>query len=213
MKASNYEIPSSLDALKDEVARRVSDTYRFEHTLSVCAECLAIAEFFDISESDRHRLAVAALLHDIAKGLETSEYVALDKKYSIGYTDDDLASPAVLHAKAGASIVQNELASYSDVEIISAIASHTTGAENMSLIAKILFVADYTEPTRKWEACRSARLSLHSSLQDGGSDPYAVLDKAILSILESTILHLEENGKKVHPDTAKCQEFILKTIE
>ena len=208
-----YEIPKALESLSGEVSRRISDLCRYEHTLAVVSESLAITEFFDISDADRHRLAVAALLHDIAKGLSVEEYVALDKKYSIGYTDDDFASPAVLHAKAGASIAKNEFADVCDSEIISAIASHTTGGENMSLLAKILFVADYTEPTRKWDACKNARASLHSSLSKDGNDPCIVLDKAILGILDSTIEHLEKSGKKVHPDTAKCKEFILKTIE
>lgn len=206
------EISPSHTDLAKKVSRRINDTYRFEHTLSVTRECSVLAEIFSLSSEDTERLFTAALLHDIAKGLSLEEYLAFDKKYSIGFTKGDLESPAVLHAKAGAAVAQNEFSDICDETVVTAIRQHTTGDENMSLISKLLFLADYIEPTRSWESCKATRERFYSKMRTLG-EPIRVLDETILEILESTETHLKESGKKVHPDAARCKDFILKTIE
>ena len=198
--------------LAKTVAQMMTDPFRFEHTLSVEKECSALAEIFSLSSEDAKRLSTAALLHDIAKGLSLEEYLALDKKYSIGFTKDDLESPAVLHAKAGAAIAQNEFSYICDETVITAIRQHTTGDENMSLISKLLFLADYIEVGRRWESCKTARERFYSNVE-ASDDKIRVLDETLLEILESTEEHLSESGKKVHPDAARCKDFILKAIE
>lgn len=200
----------SLEPLKDEISRRISDSYRLAHTLSVARECLALADIFALSEDEKKQIAVASLLHDIAKGLSLDEFKALDEKYSIGFTSADFLSPAVLHAKAGAKIAELEFADYTDREICAAIEAHTTGGENMSIIAKLLFIADYIEPTRKWEICKETREAFYRDLKQGGADACRVLDSAMIKILDQTARHLEETGRPVHPDSVKCKDFILK---
>lgn len=200
----------SLVPLKDEISRRISDSYRLAHTFSVARECLALADIFALSEYEKKQIVVASLLHDIAKGLSSDEFKALDKKYSIGFTNDDFASPAVLHARAGAKIAELEFADYTDREICKAIEAHTTGGENMSLMAKLLFIADYIEPTRKWDICKETRESFYRDLTKVGADVCRVLDSAIIKILDQTARHLEETGRPIHPDSVKCKDFILK---
>ncbi len=206
------EIPASLNALTHEISRRISDTERFEHTLSVARECLAIAEIFGFDETDAKRLCTAAFLHDITKGMSLEEFLSLDKKYSVGFTKDDLSCPAVLHAKAGAKVAEREFSHYTDGEICTAIAQHTTGGENMSVMSKILFIADYIEPTRKWDICSRTREEFYRELASS-TDIFKTLDRTMIKILEQTEDHLRKNGKKVHPDAVKCKEFILKAIE
>ena len=214
MTDNNFSmLPDSLTALSDEISRRMTDVYRFKHTLSVTEECLFLADIFDLREHETRQSAICALLHDIAKGLSVEEFKALDEKYSIGFTDDDFASPAVLHAKAGARIAMYEFPEYSDRDICKAIAEHTTGGENMSLISKLLFIADYVEPTRKWEICQRTREAFHSELTRPNADIFRVLDDTVIKILDQTASHLEENGRAIHPDSIKCKDFILKTIE
>ncbi len=200
----------SLEPLKDEISRRISDSYRLAHTFSVARECLALADIFALSEYEKKQIVVASLLHDIAKGLSSDEFKALDKKYSIGFTNDDFASPAVLHARAGAKIAELEFADYTDREICKAIEAHTTGCENMSLMAKLLFIADYIEPTRKWDICKETREAFYRDLKQVGADTCRVLDSAMIKILDQTARHLEETGRPIHPDSVKCKDFILK---
>lgn len=213
IKNKIHEIPASLNTLTREISRRMTDTYRLQHTFSVASECLAMADIFSFNELDKKRVCTAALLHDIAKGLSIEQYLALDEKYDIGFTADDLDSPAVLHAKAGAKLSQHEFSDYVDSEICTAIAQHTTGAEDMSVIAKLLFIADYIEPSRKWEICRRTREYFYGELKKNGADIYKVLDSVMIKILTQTEEHLTKNGKKVHPDAIKCKDFILKPIE
>ncbi len=213
IKNEIHGIPDFLDALTGEISRRITDKYRLEHTFSVARECLALAEIFSFDKADKMRILISALLHDIVKGLSVEQYTSLDEKYSIGFTAHDLECPAVLHAKAGAKIAEYEFLDYVDDEICTAIAQHTTGAENMSIIAKLLFIADYIEPTRKWDICRRTRESFYSDLTKDRADIYRVLDGVIIKILLQTEAHLAENGRKVHPDAIKCKDFILKTIE
>ncbi len=207
-----YDIPPALDSLAHEISRRIADTYRFEHTLSVARECLALADIFAFNEYDKKRICIAALLHDVTKGLSIEEFSTLDEKYSIGFTVNDLESPAVLHAKAGAAVAEYEFAYCTDTEICKAISQHTTGAEDMSVMAKLLFVADYIEPSRKWDICRITREEFYRELASS-TDIFRTLDRTMIKILEQTEEHLRESGKKVHPDAAKCKDFILKTIE
>lgn len=208
-----FDTEPTLVSLKDEISRRIGDPYRLEHTLSVANECLALADIFGLSAYEKKQITVSALLHDIAKGLSLDEFKALDKKYSVGFNDDDFASPAVLHAKAGAKIAELEFAEYVNEDICKAIEMHTTGGENMSLIAKLLFIADYIEPTRKWDICRETRERFYFELGEVGADIYKVLDRTMIKILDQTAKHLEETGRAVHPDSVKCKDFILKTIE
>ncbi|MBE6608404.1 MAG: HD domain-containing protein [Ruminococcaceae bacterium] len=208
-----FDTEPTLITLKDEISLRISDKYRLEHTLSVANECLALADIFALSEYEKKQIAISALLHDIAKGLSPDEFKALDEKYSVGFTDDDFASPAVLHAKAGAKIAELEFARYADERVCKAIEAHTTGGENMSLMAKLLFIADYIEPTRRWDICKETRSCFYSELKRDGADIFKVLDRTVIKILDQTAKHLEETGRPVHPDSVKCKDFILKTIE
>ena len=201
-----HVLPSSLKGLTDEISRRMPDKTRFEHTISVAYECLSIAEYF--THIDTVELCKAALLHDVAKGLSIKEFEELDRKYSIGFTVHDLEAPAVMHAKAGAMIASREFSA--SVEVAKAIAEHTTGAPDMSLISKILFIADYVEVTRKWESCKQSRRELYLALEKEDSDPMLILDLTIVSIIDKTAAHIESTGRKVHPDSLLCKEFILK---
>ena len=205
-------IPVSHISLARELSLKISDPHRFEHTLSVARECAVLSEIFSLSSEDSDELYTAALLHDVAKGKQTHEYIELDKKYGVGFTKGDLESPAVLHAKAGAKIAETEFSNVCDDAVVTAIRQHTTGDADMSLISKLLFLADYIEPTRRWESCKKTRERFYAKIKSGKSVT-RVLDETILEILVSTEAHLKENGKKVHPNLTRCKDFILKTIE
>jgi HD superfamily phosphohydrolase len=167
----------SLVPLKDEISRRIGDSYRIEHTLSVACECLALADIFDLGEDEKKQIVIASLLHDIAKGLSTYEFKALDEKYSVGFTDDDFASPAVLHAKAGAKIAELEFADYSGKDICAAIETHTTGGENMSLMAKLSSSQIISSPRENGRYAKKRESLFTASLQRSALIPARYLTK------------------------------------
>jgi len=95
---------------------------------------------------DTEKVKIASLAHDIAREIETEKMIALaSKKFDI--ENWEKSYPLLLHGKAGAVLVA-ELFSVNDVDILEAIAWHTTGKPGMSDVAKIVFIADYIEPGR-----------------------------------------------------------------
>ena len=200
-----------LNNVKDEISRRISDSFRFEHTLAVNDECLLLADIFGLSDKEKTQLSLAALLHDVAKGLSIDEFRALDEKYRIGFTDDDFASPAVLHAKAGAKIAEYEFSEYTDRDICKAIREHTTGDENMSLISKLLFISDYIEETRTHSSCIEARNYFYQNINTA-DDKISVLNKTIIMSIDATLRFLIDRGSTIDIETINARNSVLREL-
>ena len=84
-----------------------------------------------------------------------------------------------------------------DEDIINAIIYHTTGRPGMSLLEKIVYIADYIEPGREQAPNLDEVRKL--SFQD--------LDEALLQILEDILVHLKESKKEIDPMTQMTYEF------
>ena len=127
-----------------EKLKKALDEPRYEHTIGVMytAGCMAMAHGFDV-----HKAMLAGLLHDCAKCLTHEERLALCEKHHVEVTDSELENKALLHAKAGAILAKVEY-DIEDLDVIHAIAVHTTGEQEMSTLDKIIYIADYIEPGR-----------------------------------------------------------------
>ena len=103
--------------------------------------------------ADEAKASIAALTHDYAKERPNDEFELIIRRDGF-----DLAllnyGNEIWHGLVGADIVQRELA-IDDEEILQAIRVHTTGAAKMSLLDKIIYVADYIEPGRDFPCERS----------------------------------------------------------
>ena len=120
------------------------DAPRYEHTIGVMytAGCMAMAHGYDVQKS-----MLAGLLHDCAKCMSHEERLLLCEKYQVEVSSSELENKALLHAKAGAILAKIEY-NIKDMEILHAIAVHTTGDVAMSTLDKIIYIADYIEPGR-----------------------------------------------------------------
>lgn len=120
------------------------DTERYQHTLGVMytAASLAMCHGEDIE----HAL-LAGLLHDCAKCIPGQEKIKLCKKYDLEVSAVEEKNPSLLHAKLGAYLAENKY-DITDPDILNAIKSHTTGRPGMTLLEKIIYIADYMEPGR-----------------------------------------------------------------
>ncbi|MBQ8288800.1 MAG: bis(5'-nucleosyl)-tetraphosphatase (symmetrical) YqeK [Clostridia bacterium] len=196
---------NDLTALEERIAKRL-DSFRFAHTLSVRDECLQLAELFELSERDTTLLAEAALLHDSTKALQIAEQATLAQILGIELTQDDLDSPATLHAITGAAMARVDFDA--PVAVTAAIACHTTGKENMTLFDKLLFLADYIEPTRKFEDCIRVRRYFYEESVDQPLEKR--LNATLLLAFDLTIAGLIEEGRPIHPQTIKSRNFLLK---
>lgn len=196
---------NNLTVVEARVAERL-DAYRMAHTLSVKDECLRLALLFALSEKETALLAEAALLHDSTKALQIAEQATLAQILGIELTQDDLDSPATLHALTGAAMARVDFDA--PIAVTAAIACHTTGKENMTLLDKLLFLADYIEPTRKFEDCIRVRRYFYEEAAEMPLEKR--LDTTLLLAFDLTVEGLIREGKPIHPQTIKSRNFLLK---
>ncbi len=175
------------------------DNKRFEHTLGVAYTAAALAMCNDV---DTEAAIVAGLLHDCAKCLSNEKKLSMCEKRNMKISNIERKNPSLLHAKVG-SVIALEEYHIEDMDIINAVLNHTTGRPGMSLLEKIIFVSDYIEPGRN----KAANLEYIRKLA------FQDLDKALLKILEDTLLYLEESEDDIDDMTQKTYDFYKEQIK
>lgn len=175
------------------------DAKRMEHTMGVYRECDWFAKLFGLSDEDRFSVCAAGLLHDITKRMTDTESVKYCEERGF-YLPLDV--PSVFHQYTGAPFAREVFGS--DIvndDVYSAILCHTTGKANMSLIDKMLFVADFTEAGRKYRSCAETREYLHKESEKiNKNDKTAMnrlLDDTVKHIIGFTMTYLIEKGRKM----------------
>lgn len=178
------------EELKTTIKEHLKQTlspHRYKHVLGVAqaARKLAAAYGGDVDQAE-----VAGLLHDAAKQMELPAMQKLAWK-SFGNTlpDTIVSIGSLLHGYAAVTIAKEQYG-IDDAELLAALAHHTTGAEHMGTLEKIIFVADYIEVNRDFDGVDKLR-------QAAAED----LDKAVLAGYDSTIFHLLEQGKTIYVGT------------
>lgn len=173
------------------------DSKRYEHTLGVAYTATALAM---CHECDIKRAEVAGLLHDCAKCIDNDKKLAMCIKYNIRINEIERNNPFLLHAKLGSFLAMKKYG-ITDKDVISAILNHTTGRPNMSLLEKIVYVADYIEPNRM-QAPNLAEIRKLAFID---------LDGAMLRILEDTLSYLDSVSIEIDPMTKKTYEYYSNT--
>ena len=171
--------------LLNEIKKRLSQ-YRFIHSINVADEAKRLALKYG---ADAEKAYTAGLAHDIMKDTPKEKQLELFEKYGVKLTDVELASPKTWHAMSGELFLRNELG-FTDSEILSAVRYHTTAKANMSLLEKVLYIADYTSAERDYEDVDVMRKKADSSLEE-----------AMLYGLQFTIDEMVREGRPVHPDS------------
>lgn len=199
-----------LNFLETQVAARVGEGSRMNHIRSVRDECARMAGLFGMNPAEKHDLCAAALLHDVTKPLDAAGQTALAAELGITLTQDDLDSPAVLHALTGAALSARDFPGYANPEVCRAIAAHTTGEAGMSLAGKLLFLADFIEPGRPYESCRSVRAAFYDGMESENREARLKrLDRTLIRVFDLTIGHLIAKREKIHPKTVISRNFLL----
>jgi predicted HD superfamily hydrolase involved in NAD metabolism len=170
---------------------------RYEHVISVRDTAVELAKHYG---ADPQKVNLAALLHDCAKWMSTSELYEAIKAYGIKLDNIERRNPSLLHSLVGAELAI-ALFDVDDPEILSAIRVHTTGSGDMTLIDKILYVADFAEPKRTHEGVAQVQeLAYHD------------LDRAVFEVARYKIEYLLEKGVVIHPDTIDAYNTALQEI-
>lgn len=173
------------------------DGKRYQHSLSVKETAKHMAKHFGV---DENKASIAGLVHDCAKGLNGYELINIVKKS--GYKVDEVSekSPQLLHGLAGAIIAKDTMG-IDDNEIFNAVAFHTTGRKNMTLLEKIIYLADYIEPLRRYSGVEEIR-----------ELTYKNIDKAMIKSFELTIKYIVERGQMLHINTVEARNYLLKIV-
>ena len=165
---------------------------RYQHTLRVEQLSVSLARLY--APKDYQSASIAALLHDNAKNIALDKQLKLCEKYypDMGLTMD---YPSILHAFAGAGEAKTHYPEISD-DIVNAICYHTTGRPGMSTLEKILYLADFIEPTRDFPGLEELRKLAYKDLND-----------AMALALSMSMGDLRRREREVYKDTLEAYNW------
>lgn len=182
-----------LEDIIETVKNRLSEK-RFFHSRCVMERAVEIAKKFGYDVATAAKVGIA---HDIAKEIPAEEKIKYVKENNIAIEEIELENPTLLHAKIGQDIAIKELGFTQ--EMARAIRAHTTGLENMSLLDKIIFVADRTSAERGFKDIDYINELLQKNI-----------DEAVLYILDKKIMLQIEKKAVMHPDSIIARNYLLK---
>lgn len=171
--------------------------HRYQHTLGVMETAISLARHY---RADEKKAELAAIFHDYAKfrPKEEMKRIIIDQ----GFPSDLLEyNPELWHAPVGAYLTKTE-AGITDREILDAIRYHTSGRPGMTLLEKIIYLADYIEPGRHFPGVDEVRELAQESL-----------DQALIKSLQNTIIFLLKKNQMVYPETFHTYNDLLKKQE
>ena len=175
------------------MVRRTLSPKRFLHTMNVKKLAVRMAQHYGV---DTEKAALAAVLHDSAKELPRTELLQIMQDNAIIKKSTQNRPEPVWHGICAAILAKTQW-NVQDEEILSAIACHTTGKENMSKLDKILFLADMTSAERDYPGVEELR-----SLEMRN------LDKAMIQALKMTISFVEQKNAIADPESAKALAWL-----
>ena len=177
----------------EDMVRRTLSPKRFQHTMNVKKLAVRMAQHYGV---DTEKAALAAVLHDSAKELPRTELLQIMQDNAIIKKGTQNRPEPVWHGICAAILAKTQW-NVQDEEILSAIACHTTGKENMSKLDKILFLADMTSAERDYPGVEELR-----SLEMRN------LDKAMIQALKMTISFVEQKNAIADPESAKALAWL-----
>lgn len=168
------------------------DGKRFRHTLGVMytAAAMAMAHGANINEA-----MIGGLLHDCAKCVPRDIMLKKCDDYGVVLSEFETSNLALIHGKLGVAIAKKHYEITSE-DVLNSISFHTTGRKNMSLLEKIVYVADCIEPYR-------SRANLEKLREYAFSD----IDRAVFECSRMSLEHLESRNIPIDPLTKETYEF------
>jgi len=186
-----YGAKPDFDWLRER-AYEMMNPKRIPHAAGCEAEAVRLADFWG---ADAEAAREAAILHDITKSLELDDQLHLCRKYDIMTDNVEQRDAKLLHAKTGAALAKEMFGAGGAVH--DAIMWHTTGRPDMTLLEKVIYIADYIEPTRDFEGVEELR-----------SLAYQDIDLAMIKGLKMSIEDMHARGITPHIRTEKALSWL-----
>ncbi len=168
---------------------------RYRHTLG-CAKLAK--ELAKIYHADLDKADAAALLHDVAKEMSLADMQSVVLHSGTQVANYVAGNATLLHAYASAALAQSQFG-VEDQEILDAILYHTTGRKNMSLLEKIIFIADAAEENRTY----------HPQIKQWRQEAKEDLDSAVLKVLEYNIIRVVQRGFILDENTVSARNDLV----
>lgn len=182
-----------IDNIHDKLKAMLSEK-RYRHSLGVQKTAVELCRKYDV---DAEKASIAGLVHDCAKKFDDEKliriYENLGMKMNIVYEKQ----PQLLHGPVGAYVAEKEFL-ITDREILHAIQYHTTGCENMSMLDKIIYIADYIEPGRDFPGVDDIRSAAYRDINEG-----------LLLAFDSTIRYVLQRRQFIDLNTINARNYLL----
>ena len=187
----------TIEDIQEKLRKKLKGS-RYVHTLGVeyTSVCLAMKYGENLETAE-----LSGLLHDCAKELPEKKLIQICRDHGERISKMEYQNPFLLHGKAGACLARDKFG-IDDANILNAIRYHTTGRPGMTLVEKIVFVADYIEPNRKKA----------DNLTELRRMAFENLDETVLRILEQTLDYLIRTGKEIDRHTVITRDYYKKLL-
>lgn len=188
-----------IEEIKQEL-KTILSSKRYEHSVGVMEKAIELAKIYN---EDEEKAAYAALTHDIAKEMTTEEYYRYARENNIEIEEIDKIETIALHGKIGADIAKKK---YNfTAEMCNAIYYHTTARANMTLLDKIIYIADKIEENRKYPEADKLRKVFEKCKN---------LDEFILYDIDYyTIPKMIEQKRIIHPNSIYARNDIINKLK
>ena len=163
--------------------------------MGVAKKAVELAKIYGVQEETAKKVGIA---HDIAKEMTDEEMLEYVKTNNIEIDEIETVKPSLLHGKIGADIAAKKYGFTEDM--VNAIKWHTTGRKNMSMLEKIIYVADKTEENRK-----GTRFNLEKSRELSTQN----IDEALIFLMNEFITYNVKNEWLIHPETINARNDLL----
>jgi len=167
---------------------------RLAHTYRVVEAARRLGQIYG---ADADQVATAALLHDYAKPMKPAQLLAAAERLGLPVDPVERSQPHLLHGPVAAGLLA-EQGLVTDPDVLKAIAGHTTGRAGMSLLEKIIFLADYVEPGRSFPGVDAIRAEAERDL-----------DLALLHALDNSLVYVMQRGWLIHPASVHARNWLL----
>jgi predicted HD superfamily hydrolase involved in NAD metabolism len=187
-------VENNIDEIKNTIKQMLNAT-RFAHTIAVCETAVVLAERFG---ADKEKAYLAALLHDCARSLDVEQTLKYCEEHGIKLDEYMKNDMNPVHTLVGTDIAERRFG-VNDKEILDAIYRHAIGCEDMTLLDKIIFIADAIEPNRTGNDADKARKAAENGL-----------DEAVVPAMRIKSYYLA--GKPMHPNSVKMLEKLKMSL-
>lgn len=167
---------------------------RYNHTIGVMETSKELARIY---KCDEEKVEIASFLHDCGKIPNKINLLKMASDFDIMLNDVMINNIELIHGPLGAKIAEN-VYNIKDKEVLDAIYYHTTGRENMTLLEKIIYIADYIEPSRNFQGVDRIRKLA-----------YVNLNESILLAMNNTLMYVIDNDWLIHEDTIKARNDLI----